>query len=62
VGGAPAAAVPPEGEIVLDPYRRAHRDHVRDVDQPEHFARWLPPTGMTMPFIEADIRVGGSAK
>jgi uncharacterized protein YndB with AHSA1/START domain len=28
----------------------------------EHFARWLPPTGMTMRFIEADIRAGGGAR
>jgi uncharacterized protein YndB with AHSA1/START domain len=26
---------------------------------PEHFSRWLPPTGFTMQFIEADIRPGG---
>jgi uncharacterized protein YndB with AHSA1/START domain len=28
---------------------------------PEHFAKWLPPTGMEMKFIKADIRPGGSA-
>lgn len=27
--------------------------------QPEHFARWLPPTGMTMEFRRVDIRAGG---
>ncbi|MFC0350069.1 SRPBCC family protein [Undibacterium danionis] len=27
----------------------------------EHFSRWLPPTGFTMSFIRADIRVGGSS-
>jgi uncharacterized protein YndB with AHSA1/START domain len=27
---------------------------------PEHFAKWLPPTGMTMQFIRADIKPGGS--
>ena len=26
---------------------------------PKHFAKWLPPTGMTMEFIEVDIRPGG---
>lgn len=29
--------------------------------QPEHFARWLPPTGATMSFLRADIRAGGDA-
>lgn len=29
--------------------------------QPEHFARWLPPTGFEMQFHRADIRPGGSA-
>lgn len=28
---------------------------------PEHFARWLPPTGLEMEFLRADIRAGGSA-
>ncbi len=28
--------------------------------KPEHVAKWLPPTGATMQFIRADIRVGGS--
>jgi len=27
--------------------------------KPEHFSKWLPPVGMTMEFIEADIREGG---
>lgn len=27
---------------------------------PEHFSKWLPPTGMRMEFIKADIRAGGS--
>lgn len=27
---------------------------------PEHFSRWLPPTGFTMEFLHADIRPGGS--
>lgn len=26
---------------------------------PDHFAKWLPPTGSTMKFLEADIRNGG---
>jgi uncharacterized protein YndB with AHSA1/START domain len=26
---------------------------------PEHFSRWLPPTGSTMEFIKCDIRPGG---
>lgn len=29
--------------------------------QPEHFAKWLPPTGFTMSFTRADIRVGASS-
>jgi len=29
--------------------------------RPEHFARWLPPTGAEMSFIRADIRSGGDA-
>ena len=28
---------------------------------PSHFSQWLPPTGATMKFLEADIRPGGSA-
>lgn len=27
--------------------------------KPEHFARWLPPSGFDMEFIQKDIRVGG---
>lgn len=27
--------------------------------QPEHLARWLPPTGFNMQFLNADIRPGG---
>lgn len=27
--------------------------------KPEHFAKWLPPTGFTMEFMTADIREGG---
>lgn len=27
--------------------------------KPEHFSRWLPPTGSTMEFLRADIREGG---
>ncbi|MCE9589272.1 MAG: SRPBCC domain-containing protein [Planctomycetes bacterium] len=27
---------------------------------PKHFSLWLPPTGFTMEFIEADIKPGGS--
>jgi uncharacterized protein YndB with AHSA1/START domain len=29
--------------------------------KPEHFARWLAPTGFDMTFIRADIRTGGSS-
>jgi uncharacterized protein YndB with AHSA1/START domain len=29
--------------------------------QPEHIATWLAPTGSTMEFLRADIRVGGEA-
>ena len=28
---------------------------------PEHFAKWLPPTGFTMQFFRADIRAGGDS-
>lgn len=28
---------------------------------PEHFKRWLPPTGFTMEFKECDIKTGGSS-
>ena len=28
---------------------------------PEHFSRWLPPTGFTMQFLKSDIQPGGSA-
>ena len=27
---------------------------------PQHFSKWLPPTGFTMQFLRADIRPGGS--
>jgi uncharacterized protein YndB with AHSA1/START domain len=29
--------------------------------KPEHFSQWLAPTGMTMEFIRADIKPGGSS-
>lgn len=29
--------------------------------KPEHFSQWLPPTGLEMQFIRADIRPGGSS-
>lgn len=29
---------------------------------PEHFCRWLPPTGATMRFLEANIVEGGTAR
>ncbi len=29
--------------------------------KPEHFEKWLPPTGMNMRFIHADLRPGGSS-
>jgi uncharacterized protein YndB with AHSA1/START domain len=28
--------------------------------KPEHFSKWLPPTGMEMEFIRADIKPGGT--
>lgn len=28
---------------------------------PNHFSKWLPPTGFTMEFLNADIKPGGSA-
>lgn len=27
--------------------------------KPEHFAKWLPPAGMTMAFVRIDVRAGG---
>ncbi len=27
---------------------------------PKHFSQWMPPTGMTMQFLKADIKPGGS--
>jgi uncharacterized protein YndB with AHSA1/START domain len=27
---------------------------------PKHFSQWLPPTGFTMKFLKADIKVGGT--
>ena len=29
--------------------------------KPDHFARWLPPVGLTMEFLRAEIRAGGSS-
>ncbi len=29
--------------------------------RPEHIAKWTPPTGFTMSYIRADVRVGGSS-
>jgi uncharacterized protein YndB with AHSA1/START domain len=29
---------------------------------PEHFSRWLPPTGFTMQFLQADVRPGGRSR
>lgn len=29
--------------------------------KPEHLAQWIPPTGFTMEYLEADIRTGGSS-
>lgn len=29
--------------------------------QPEHLSKWTPPTGFTMSYIRADVRVGGSS-
>lgn len=29
--------------------------------KPEHFSRWLPPTGFTMSFMRADLHEGGSS-
>ena len=28
---------------------------------PKHFSQWLPPTGFTMKFLKADIKVGGTS-
>lgn len=28
---------------------------------PNHFSKWLPPTGFTMQFLQADMKVGGSS-
>jgi uncharacterized protein YndB with AHSA1/START domain len=29
---------------------------------PKHVEQWMPPTGMQMKFLEADIRLGGKTK
>jgi uncharacterized protein YndB with AHSA1/START domain len=40
----------------------APREAVYDMwTKPEHFARWLPPTGFEMEFLQADVRPGGGA-
>lgn len=51
-----------EEKFVINRSFEAPQDVVFDMwTQPEHLARWLPPAGMTMRFIRADIRTGGGS-
>jgi uncharacterized protein YndB with AHSA1/START domain len=49
-----------EDKFVINRSFEAPQEVVFDMwTQPEHLARWLPPTGMEMRFLHADIRTGG---
>lgn len=51
-----------EEKFVINRSFEAPRDVVFDMwTKPEHLARWLPPTGMEMRFLRADIRTGGAS-
>lgn len=51
-----------EDEFVISRSFAAPIERMYDLwTEPEHFARWLPPTGFTMEFLRADIRAGGSS-
>lgn len=51
-----------EDKFVINRSFEAPRETVFDLwTQPEHLARWLPPAGMQMKFLHADIRTGGSS-
>jgi uncharacterized protein YndB with AHSA1/START domain len=51
-----------EEVFVINRSFEAPRDVVFDMwTKPEHLARWLPPTGMEMRFLRADIRTGGAS-
>jgi uncharacterized protein YndB with AHSA1/START domain len=49
-----------EDKFVINRSFEAPQEVVFDMwTQPEHLARWLPPAGMEMRFLHADIRTGG---
>lgn len=51
-----------EEKFVINRSFEAPQDVVFDMwTIPEHLARWLPPTGMEMRFLRADIRSGGAS-
>ena len=51
-----------EDKFVINRSFAAPLDVVFDMwTKPEHLARWLPPTGMEMRFLRADIRTGGES-
>ncbi|WP_342115407.1 SRPBCC family protein [Pseudoduganella sp. OTU4001] len=51
-----------EDKFVINRSFEAPREVVFDMwTNPEHLARWLPPTGMEMRFMHADIRTGGKS-
>ena len=49
-------------KFVINRSFEASRETVFDMwTNPEHFAKWLPPTGLEMEFLRADVRPGGNA-
>jgi len=51
-----------EDKFVINRSFEAPLEAVFDMwTKPEHLARWLPPTGMEMRFLRADIRTGGES-
>ncbi|WP_426321108.1 SRPBCC family protein [Pseudoduganella sp. R-43] len=51
-----------EDKFVINRSFEAPLETVFDMwTRPEHLARWLPPTGMEMRFLRADIRTGGES-
>ncbi|HEY0588781.1 MAG TPA: SRPBCC family protein [Pseudoduganella sp.] len=51
-----------EDKFVINRSFEAPLETVFDMwTKPEHLARWLPPTGMEMRFLRADIRSGGAS-
>lgn len=51
----------PKDNFVINRSFEVSRDVMFDMwTDPKHFSQWLPPTGMAMKFIKADIKPGGS--